>query len=109
MSQLVCPHCNQALTPLSLPEAGGWDAPFHMVCFNDECPYFQRGWEWMEARYGVKTSYRHRVDPATGQASPLPVWSRTALRDRILDAEVTTQAADDVPQKDDVPEKGDED
>jgi len=101
MSQLVCPHCNQALTPFSLPDAGGWDAPFHMACFNDDCPYFQRGWEWMESQYGVKASYRHRVDPATGQASPLPVWSRAALRDRILDADVTTEPGDDTSEKGD--------
>jgi hypothetical protein len=91
MEQPLCPYCQQPLTPFSLPEAGGWDAPFHVACFNDDCSYFQRGWEWMESRFGVKASYRYRVDPATGECSPLAVWSRAALRGRLLDAEVATE------------------
>jgi hypothetical protein len=38
--------------------------------------------------YGVKSSYRYRVDPVSGTDSPLPVWSADAIKDRILDAEV---------------------
>ncbi len=92
MERPLCPHCAQPLAPFSLPDAGGWDAPFHVACFNDDCPYFRRGWEWMEGRYGVKASYRYRVDPTSGQPSPLAVWSRDALRGRILDAEITSDA-----------------
>jgi hypothetical protein len=99
MRQPLCPHCGQPLAPFSLPDAGGWDAPFHVACFNDDCPYFLRGWEWMESRYGVKASYRYRVDPTSGQPSPLAVWSSTALRDRVLDAEVETEDAVAEPQK----------
>jgi len=43
----------------------------------------------MERRFGVKAGYRYRLDPETGQAQPLPVWSPKALKDRILDVEVT--------------------
>jgi hypothetical protein len=99
MTQPLCPHCGQPLAPFSLPDAGGWEAPFHLACFNDECPYFRRGWEWMESRFGVKVSYRYRVDPASGKASPLAVWSAEAVRDRILDAEVTSEADDDGLEK----------
>ena len=94
MSQPLCPHCEQPLVPISLPDEGGWDSPFHLVCFNDECSYYRRGWEWMESQYGVRSSYRFRLDPANGVASPLPVWSPTAIRDRILDAEVTLDSDD---------------
>jgi len=44
----------------------------------------------MQARYGVRAAYRYRLDPATGAALPLPVWSKEALKDRLLQAEVTT-------------------
>ena len=44
----------------------------------------------MEDSFGVKVSYRYRIDPATGQSSPLAVWSRDAIKDRILEAEITT-------------------
>ena len=97
MSQPLCPHCEQPLVPFSLPDAGGWDSPFHLACFNDDCSYYRRGWEWMETQYGVKSSYRYRLDPASGVASPLPVWSPTAIRDRILDAEVAMESAAGAP------------
>jgi hypothetical protein len=47
----------------------------------------------MEEVYGVKVSYRYRIDPTTGQSSPLAVWSKDALKDRILEAEITTDIA----------------
>jgi hypothetical protein len=77
------------LLPFELPDNTGWQTDFHVACFNDECSYYREGWEWMEQRYGVKTSYRYRIDPATGRAMPLAVWSPQALRDRLLDAEIT--------------------
>jgi hypothetical protein len=48
----------------------------------------------MTETYAVKASYRYRVDPATGAASPLAVWSPDALKDRILDAEVAEEKDD---------------
>ncbi|TAM48271.1 MAG: hypothetical protein EPN53_10425 [Acidobacteria bacterium] len=83
-----CPHCGQPLARFSLPDEGGWDGTFQLACFNDDCPYFVRGWAWIEEHYGVRSSYRYRLDPASGQASPIPVWSRNALRDRILEDDV---------------------
>jgi len=93
--QPTCPHCNEPLQPFLLPEQGGWDSEFHVACFNDDCPYYRRGWDWMQERYGVKSSYRYRVDPATGVASPIAVWSPQALRDRIIDAEVSAEPAEE--------------
>jgi len=78
-----CLHCGTPLVRLELPEAG-FDHPYDLVCFEDACPYYVRGWTWMEERFGVKSSYRYRVDPRSGFASPLAVWSRNALRSSIL-------------------------
>lgn len=100
--QPVCPHCNETLQPFELPDNTGWQTEFHLACFNDECAYFQRGWKHMDEHYAVKASYRYRVDPATGKASPLAVWSADALKDRILDATVTggeASAIDDTPDE----------
>jgi len=78
-----CPHCGASLARFALPDAG-FDHEYDLACFNDDCPYYVRGWAWMLERFGVNTSYRYRVDPESGQASPIPVWSATALRCRIL-------------------------
>jgi len=38
----------------------------------------------MQAHYNVSVSYRHRFDPETGSTGPLPVWSKDALKEGIL-------------------------
>jgi hypothetical protein len=67
-----------------MPVESGWETGYHLACFNDDCPYFQRGWQHMSSSFERKVSYRYRVDPATGHASPLAVWSTDALKNRIL-------------------------
>ncbi len=86
-----CPHCGAPLSPFTLPEAAGW-GELQLACFADDCPYYRRGWTWMEERFGVRSSYRYRVDPESGVATPLPVWSPTALKDRVVDAHVEASA-----------------
>jgi hypothetical protein len=82
-SQTRCRHCGGELDAIELPEALA-DHPFDLACFNDDCPYYLRGWAWMEQQFGVVSSYRYRIDGRTGHASPLRVWSPTAIRSSIL-------------------------
>jgi len=79
-----CPHCGQKTLKWAVPTASTWTADFNYVCFNDECPYYVRGWEWMQEQYKTHASYRHCIDPTTGHSRPLPVWSDTALRNDII-------------------------
>ncbi|MDJ0764473.1 MAG: hypothetical protein QNJ97_15965 [Myxococcota bacterium] len=82
---LTCPHCGEVLDRVDMPRELAWDNPIQHVCFNDDCSYFVAGWDWMWERYGNRVSYRYRVvDEKTGRNSPLMVWSRDAIKDRII-------------------------
>jgi hypothetical protein len=79
-----CPHCNAELSAWQNPEGTSWGDGIQYVCFNDECQYFIKGWAWMLEKYQQTISYRFRFDPQNGDTGPLPVWSKQALKDRII-------------------------
>jgi hypothetical protein len=81
----TCPHCGSKLKKWRVPEDATWSEEFFFVCFNDECPYYKRGWVWMKDQYGQHASYRYAVNPTTGGCLPLPVWSDAATREMIVD------------------------
>lgn len=80
-----CPHCGSTLRLTRIPDELGFADSSHLVCFNNDCSYYREGWAWMQERYAVTASYRYRVDPSTGVAFPLPVWSETAMTDKIIE------------------------
>jgi hypothetical protein len=79
----TCPHCGEKLLPWRSPDMTTWGGNVQYVCFNDACPYYRDGWDWMKTHYNVRASYRHRFDPATGERGPIAVWDKSALRDQI--------------------------
>jgi hypothetical protein len=86
----TCKHCgtkmNKWETPLT-PMAGSttWHTDFLYICFNDECTYFVKGFDWIWNNYHRTASYRYMVDPGNGQASPIPVKSAQHLKDAIIE------------------------
>ena len=86
----ACSHCGKRMSKWAAPQLpfGGsttWACEFLYVCFNDECPYFVKGWDWMWNHYQRRVSYRHTLDPSTGQTSPIPVPTGEHLRECIIE------------------------
>lgn len=87
---LVCPYCGDRLKKYEVPhsayEIDYWYEADHLyICFNDSCPYFERGWEWMWSQMRRNISYRHMYNPTTRKSGPIPVPTCYALKEGIID------------------------
>ncbi len=80
-----CKYCESEMKKWQPPESSTWTNEYLWVCFNDECPYYVRGWDHMMKTQEVKASYRNTVNPETGCNSPLPTWSNDAHRDMVIE------------------------
>jgi len=83
---LRCPHCGDELKKWEVPRHcfTQWPNEYMYICFNDECPYFVRGWNSMSSQMNPG-SYRLMYDPLTDSCQPVPVFNRTMLRDGIIE------------------------
>ena len=85
---LKCPHCDEPLKKWGVPYnpfCYTWDSDYMYICFNDECPYFVRGWDHMSSQGNRGMSYRLMYNPEKDRCMPVPVPSPRALRDGILE------------------------
>lgn len=88
-----CPHCDQEMSlwevpPVNFSDGLGWGAPYLFMCFNDDCPFYKRGWESMRENYAHNCSYRCMNYPGTEQFEAIPVFSPAGGTGQIIDDEV---------------------
>ncbi len=85
---LCCPHCDQKLNKWEVPDnpfCQTWDNDYMYICFNDECPYYVRGWDKMYRDTLQGMSYRLMYNPEKDRCMPIPVPSPHALKDGIIE------------------------
>lgn len=84
---LCCPHCGVKMLKWEVPDnpfGCTWDNDFMYICFNDECPYYVRGWDFMSREGNRGVSYRCMYNPEKDRCMPIPVPSPMALREGIM-------------------------
>jgi len=85
---LRCPYCGERMRKWAVPDnpfGQTWDNEFMYICFNDGCPYFVRGWDYMYREGNRGVSYRLMFNPEKNCCMPVPVPSPRALREGIID------------------------
>jgi SAM-dependent methyltransferase len=85
---LACPHCGERLRKWAVPDnpfGQTWDNEFMYICFNDDCPYYVRGWDHMYKEGNRGVSYRLMYNPEKDCCMPIPVPSPKALRESIVE------------------------
>ena len=88
MLTLQCPYCGERLNKWAVPDnpfACTWDNDFMYICFNDKCPYYVRGWEFMYREGNRGVSYRLMYYPEKDRCMPIPVPTPGALRESIIE------------------------
>ncbi len=83
MEKIHCKYCGSEMQRINLPQDTDFNCEYLYVCFNDECGYYVRGWEWMRTNYNVTASYRYKYNPFFGDDGPIPVSSPYTWKDMI--------------------------
>ena len=85
---LRCPHCGEKMRKWAVPDNPfevTWDNEFMYICFNDACPYYVRGWDFMHREGNRGSSYRLMYNPEKDCCMPIPVPTPKALRESIIE------------------------
>jgi hypothetical protein len=90
MDKPQCPHCETGMTlwevpPISIGDGLGWGTPYLFICFNDDCPSYNKGWEHLQETMEATASYRCIQEPGATHFEYMPVYSSIGGRGQELD------------------------
>ena len=83
-----CPYCDSEMKKWKVPDNPfypTWDSEFLYICFNDNCEYYLRGWDYMFISGNGRCSYRFMWDPGRDACHPIPVHTRKSLQSGIIE------------------------
>lgn len=88
-TQRDCLHCGQpmkkwAASQNDFGDGMGFCTDVMLVCFNDECPIYVKGWNSLFNSVRRIGSVRYFYNPDDGDQGVLPVAHRDALRGDII-------------------------
>jgi hypothetical protein len=91
-----CPHCSEEMSlwevpPVNVGDGLGWGTPYLYICFNDNCPCYQQGWDHMKENYAQSASYRSINYPGTETFEIIPVFSSMGGRGQVIDDQVLAE------------------
>jgi hypothetical protein len=92
----ICPDCGEVMNlwevpPINFSDGLGWGTPYLYICFNDDCPIYNQGWENLKDNYNQTASYRKMNYPLTEQFELMPVFSPMGAQGQIIDDQVLMQ------------------
>ncbi len=87
LQALLCPHCGEKMKKWAVPNSpfSSWDTDFLYICFNDACPYVERGWQTMSGQGNPGMSYRFVYDPNRKSSIPIPIVNLNALKEGVVE------------------------
>ena len=95
-SKPKCPHCGEEMNlwevpPVNVGDGLGWGTPYLYICFNDNCPCYEQGWDHMKENYAQSASYRSMNYPGTETFEIRPVFSPMGGRGQVIDDQALAQ------------------
>ncbi|MBF0310695.1 MAG: hypothetical protein HQL56_14325 [Magnetococcales bacterium] len=86
----ACPHCQEpmkkwSVAPQTYEDGLGFGTDVLLVCFNDNCPLYVKGWNSMFENYGRVGSVRYFLNARDGDCGALPVGHAMAMRGDIIE------------------------
>jgi hypothetical protein len=88
-----CTYCGMKMHIWEVPqfpfEDGlGWGTPYLFVCFNNQCPMYEQGWDNVRRNYGRHASYRCICYPGKDTYGCMAIFSQDGATGQIIADEI---------------------
>ena len=84
METKKCKHCGTELSKVAMPYDSDWNVEYLMICMNDDCEYYKKGWDWMWNKFKQYVSYRYYYNTFFNTDGPFPVAKPEDLKSSII-------------------------